>query len=439
MTDKRKAPDAPEGRRKRAAPTIDLTATEVPPASVPEQEARAEPPHNEQTQAAPEAPPQDVPPASAQEPPREPAHHGFGGISASSIAAGIIGAVVVAALMVAFLAALWWSGVLPPAAGDRSAAIAALQKQLQALQSRPAPAPDNQAVDALRQTVRKLESDIAKLPHGDASMAARVIAIDNAMNALSAEIGKLAKRGDTIAATASQAQQSAVTAEKAVSDLRDSVQHATQQASAAVDAAQLDALRKQVTALEQSLQTTRADIAKTSATDTTARLALSAVALRAAVASGAPYQAALAQARSLGADEKELAALAPFAATGLPRKLALAQELRALIPALLKASGAEKAPAGFLERLQANASKIVRVSPVNAPQGDTPSDVLARLEVDAAHDDIDAALTDLEKLPDAARAPAQSFIAKAKARQQALAASRRFAAATARALGEKGK
>ena len=78
-------------------------------------------------------------------------------------------------------------------------------------------------------------------------------------------------------------------------------------------------------------------------------------------------------------------------------------------------------------------------SPINAPKGDTPSDVLARLEVAAAHDDIDDALADLAKLPQAARAPARDWIAKAKARQAALAAARDFAASAARALGQTGK
>ena len=73
---------------------------------------------------------------------------------------------------------------------------------------------------------------------------------------------------------------------------------------------------------------------------------------------------------------------------------------------MIKAAGVQNAPSGFLERLQANASRLVRISPVNAPPGDTPSDVLARIEVAAAHADIAAALADIGKLPQAARAPA---------------------------------
>jgi len=134
-----------------------------------------------------------------------------------------------------------------------------------------------------------------------------------------------------------------------------------------------------------------------------------------------------------------LAPLAQFASSGVPAKSALAHELRALIPAVLKASGAQEPPKGFLERLQANAGKIVHFSPINASQGDAPSDRLARIEIAAAHDDIAGALADLDKLPQDARAPAQAWIDKAKAREQALAAARAFAASTARALGQTGK
>jgi hypothetical protein len=101
---------------------------------------------------------------------------------------------------------------------------------------------------------------------------------------------------------------------------------------------------------------------------------------------------------------------------------------------MLKVSGTQ-APSGFLERLEANAGKLVRIRPVDAPKGDDASSVLARIEIDAAKADIPAALADLGKLNDATRAPAQAWIAKAQARQAALADARRYAADAARALG----
>ncbi len=127
----------------------------------------------------------------------------------------------------------------------------------------------------------------------------------------------------------------------------------------------------------------------------------------------------------------------PFAASGIPPAPALAQELRALIPAMQKASGAQAPAGGFLERLEANAGKLVRIRPVDAPAGDDASAVLARIEIESTRADIPAALADLEQLDPAVRAPAQAWIAKAQARQAALAAARQLAADTARALGKR--
>ena len=71
---------------------------------------------------------------------------------------------------------------------------------------------------------------------------------------------------------------------------------------------------------------------------------------------------------------------------------------------MLKMSGAQAPQGGFLEKLEANAGRLVRIRPVEAPAGDDASAVLARVEIDAAKADIAAALADIGKLPEAARA-----------------------------------
>lgn len=411
-------------KRKRAAPTIDLTATEVAgPASAaegaPAQETASPepPPEPPKQEAKAEPPPQEPPPV---EPHPQPSAFLF---YVLPIAAGVAGAIIGGAVV--------WA-LLPAPSGD-GAQIATLQKQIDELKNRPAAAASDRTIDELRQSVRKLESDITKLPPSDATVAARLTAADNAMKSLGVALAALNTRSEKIAAQADQAQQSAAAAEKAVAELRGSVQQAAQQA--AVDPAQLDALQKRVAALDESVKSAREQMAKLPSADRAARLALSALSLRDAVESGAPYAAELAQAKALGADEKALAPLQEFAASGLPSRQALAQELRALLPAMLKAAGAQPAPGGFLERLEANASRMVRISPVGAPQGDAPAEVLARIEVEAARADLDGALADLGKLPEAVRAPAQILIGKIKARRQALAAARGVAASAARALG----
>ena len=418
MADKRTTPEAPEGaqqaapqagdqaaaqgprRKKRAAPTIDLTATETPP-----------------PEAASPLKPDPQPPA--QEPPADTAGTKHGGpISMATLAAGVAGAVTVTLV----LFALWLPGLVPVRY------VATTDTSVQA------PA-DSKAIDALTQRVSKIEAAISKLPASDASVTERLAATDNAMKSLGIALTALNRRSDDIAATASQARERADAAAQAVAELRASVQEAAKNSSAGISPGELDALQKRIAALEQSAKAARDDIARASSADIAARLALSAAGLRDAVASGAPFAAELAQAKLLGADDKVLVPLAPFAAAGVQTAPALAQELRALLPAMLKISGAQAPEGGFLERLQANAGKLVRVRPVDAPPGDDASALLARLEIDAVKADIAAALTDLGKLADATRAPAQAWINKANARQAALAAARQYAADTARALG----
>jgi hypothetical protein len=420
MADKRTTPEAPpegapqaapEGprRNKRAAPTIDLTATEVPPAQ-------------------PAAPSQPEPPPATNEPPAGSA----GGEPPNTVAKRPAGSIAMAALagaagaatVLLILLTLWLSGLVPL----RYAASIDTTSQV---------AMDTTAIDALTQRVSKIEESIKKPPISDAAVAARLTAAESATKSLGVTLAELNRRGDDIAATANQARERADAAQKAVTELRASVQDAAKNSSAGISPSEFDALQKRVASLEQSAKIARADIAKASSADMAARLALSAAALRDAVTNGVPFADELAQLKSLGGDQKALAALAPFATTGVPTAPALAQELHALLPAMLQISSAAAPEGGFLERLQANAGKLVRVRPVTAPSGDDPSAVLAHLEIDASKADIAAALSDLGKLDSATRAPAQAWIAKAQARQAALDAARNYAVDTARALGSK--
>jgi len=253
-------------------------------------------------------------------------------------------------------------------------------------------------------------------------------AADNATKSLGTALTALTRRHDETAAGAAEARARADAAEKAVTQMRASIQDVTKNASPGLSPAEVDVVQKRIAALEQT--------AKAQPADSPARLALSATALRDAVLSGVPFATELEEVKALGADEKVLAPLVPFAEKGAPTNAALAQELRALIPALTKSSGAQ-APTGFLERLEANASKLVRIRPVDAPAGDDASAVLARIEIEAAHAAIDDAIVDLGKLDAATRAPAQEWIRKAQARQAAFAAVRQFASEATHALGKR--
>jgi len=396
MADKRTTPDPAAGarRRKGPAPTIDLTATEVAaksaadePHSPPEQDA------HEQAEVVHDSEPANGRNGSSRKQ----------GTAWQVLFAGFAGAVIVTAM----LSTLWLAGLVP-ARYDGSISA------------------DPASIAALNDRMARLE---AAAKTSSDSVLERASAADNVMKSLGAAMTALTKRSDEVAATAADARLRAEASEKAMTELRNRVQDLGKNALAGPSPADVDSVKKRIAALEQ--------LVKAAPADSAARLALSAAALRDAVASGAPFITELEEAKSLGADEKILAPMAPFAASGVPTVATLAQELRALIPAIQKVSGARAPIGGFLERLEANAGKLVRIRPVDAPPGDDASAVLARAEIEAAHAAIDDALTDLGKLDAATRAPAQDWIRKAQARQAALAAARQFASETTYALGKR--
>jgi len=412
MADKRATSETPEKaqedatpgarRKKGVPPTIDLTVTEMPAGAAGPQQSEPPPTASEPPPAAQE--PRSIP---AQKAP--PATSG----SVSRYIAGAAGAVT----MTVILFGLWLTGLLPV----RYEASPGSTQQLAA---------DSKAIDAFSQRVSKIEETISKMQ----ASGERLTAAENTLKSLDIALAALNKRSDAAVANAAQGRARADEAMMAVNDLRASID-ATKSSSGGISATDFDTLQQRIAALEQSAKAAREEIAKTSSRDSAARQALSAAALRDAVVSGAPFAAELAQAKSLGAIDKEISVLEPFAATGIPSPAALAQELHNLLPAMVNLAGAQAPQGGFLERLQANAGKLVRIRPVDAPPGDDPLAVLSRIENDVAKSDVAAALADLGKLPNPIRAPAQGWISKAQAREAALKAARQYAADTARAIG----
>lgn len=370
MADQPNEPGAPPEqprRRKRAAPTIDLTATEVGGAGAKPQ---------------PEPATESVPQHSGV------FHWLRENVSGRTLTAGIAGGVFVALVM--FL--MWMTGLVPIRyAGTTAmrARVAVLEMQLKDLHDRPQAAVDGKALDELTQRLTRLEEHVSS--------------IDSALQALGIALTALNKRNEDIAARG----------------------------------ADTEALEKCIAALESATKETRESAERTSGSDAAARLALSAVLLREAVLGGSPYLAELNAAKAQGADAQTLAPLEPFAAGGLPGNAALARELANVVPAMLEKSGTKAASGGFLDRLQANAGKLVRISPIDAPPGNDPTAVLARIEVGIAHSDVPALLNELARLPENVRAPAEAWIKKANERQAAARAARQLADDAARALGSR--
>jgi hypothetical protein len=251
----------------------------------------------------------------------------------------------------------------------------------------------------------------------------RLTSAENAVKALGTSLTALSQRAETAAQAATAAAQKADAATRALQESSDK------------QSAALDAVSKRLDALDRAAKATQDKVANESGADKAARLALACLALQDSVTRGAPYAAEMAAVKTLGADDKALAALAPFAASGLPSDATMAGELRILRPKLAAAAGAATPrPDGFVARLEASAARLVRIRRVGEPSGNEPSAVLARLDAALARDNIDAAAAELGKLPNDARAAAAPWLKTFSERQAALAASRKLVADSAGAL-----
>jgi hypothetical protein len=99
------------------------------------------------------------------------------------------------------------------------------------------------------------------------------------------------------------------------------------------------------------------------------------------------------------------------------------------------AQPADREGGGFLDKLQANAERLVRIRRIEDAPGDDPASIIGRIELRAIHMDVSEALAELAKLPPAVRAPAEAWIKKAQARVAAVELSRRLEAEALKTLG----
>ena len=331
--------------------------------------------------------------------------------------AAAAGAIVTAAI----IAGVWFVGFASGRGGPPPAATAPTAT---------APVPDTAAVGEISARLDKIQGAL-QAREADTALATRVAAAEAETKALGDTLAALNRRLDEIAVTA----RGALARADAASAAADASKKAAQ---TGVERGDLDALANRIAGLERAVKSLGDDVARrpASADDRAARMTVAAEALRAVVERGAPYQAELAAMKSLGVEESALAPLEPFAADGVPSNAALARELAALTPALLRASGAAPSDGSLLGRMEMSAQKLVRIMPVDAPPGDDAAAVLARANAAAARADLDAALADIARLPEAARSLAEPWTKKAQARDSAIAAGRRIAADALAALGK---
>jgi hypothetical protein len=367
-------PDA--GRPKREPPTIDLDASEVSGETRAAAEARAEAhaePASEPEQAA-------ATPSAPISPPPSP-----------WVIAPFSGAVA-AALVIAVGWMLGWPKVEAPP---------------------PAPQVTASTVDQLASRVAGLESKANKpaTPVSDPAAMARIDALEKSLAALRSDIAAQRTRSDKLATT--------------INDLKS----APRDASGAVD---LSAITGRIVELERKANAQGVEIAREGekaakpADDMVLRRVVAAALLDVAVRHGDPFVEALKAAKSLSADPDKLKPLDQFADKGVPSPPQLNRELLTLVPKLSPSAGTATTGASIVDRLQAGASKLVRIERTDTTGTDRGA-IVARVTAAALRNDFAEARRDLGELPPADRAPAQAWLDKAAARDAALSASRQFA------------
>jgi hypothetical protein len=398
----------PDSTPRRRPPTIDLTATEV----------GAEKPAAAQESPKESAQESRTPGAATERASKENLSGRQAGETSrprSHLKTALAGAAAGAIAVVAISAGLLIGGFLP--SREPSATPAAQ-------------APNSAGIAEISAQLKKIEGAIAA-PQPDPALASRLAAAEAATKSLGDSLAALGTRVDQVSAAA----QNALAQAKSAADAADAAKTAAQ---AGVARSDLDALASRIAALESAMKSLSDNLTRQTAgaDDRVARLMVTAEALRAAVERGAPYQAELAAVKSLGADQGATAPLEPFAVAGVPSAAALAHELTSLAPALLQAAEPASGDASFLDRIEANAQHLVRITPVDAPAGDDPLSAAARISTDAARGDIAAALADIAKLPAGAKSLTAAWVGKAEARNAAIAASRQLAAGALAALGK---
>ena len=371
-------------RVKREPPTIDLEATEI---------------SSEPAASDAGAPAEQAAAGSAPEPDAEP-------IPARPIspwAIAPISGAVAAALVIAVGWLLGWPAVQAPAPQLNAAAI-----------------------DDLTARIAGLETRIARPAASDPVVTAKIEGVEKSLAALRGELASTRAQTEKLASVIDAVRAAPRDGAAAVIDLS--------AVNARIEKIE-SAARSQVAALAQQdakIADIKAAAAKPAvsgpADDVPLRRLVASALLDVLVRVGDPYAAALDAAKSLADNADALKPLDAFAASGVPNANALCRELLTIVPKLSPPQP-EQAPAagtGIVDRLQAGAAKLVRIQRADSV-GDDRGSIVARVTAAALRNDLAEARRELNALSPADRAPAQSWLDKADARDAALAASRKFA------------
>ncbi len=349
----------------------------------------------------------------------------------SLVAAGIVGGIVV----LAGAGALQYAGVLPsPGASvepGEPAGLAELRAELAALRdqvaaggeaAQPDPAEAARldelagAVDQLRTDVTELRSAISQGEGGDA---AGLQALDQRMSELEATVASL----DRNAGTGSGESVDLAPLTERIGAVESRLGEVSRAAQAASEAAA--GLPDRIASLDERLaaiDTRVVELARQiedQATNPGIALAIAAAGLKTAIDRGGPFMTELETYASIAPDAPEIADLRGLAASGVPTRAAISQEVDAAVNRMIAAAAPLAEDAGLFGRLLDSMQSIVKVRPIGDVEGDEVGAIVARLEAAILAGDYARAAGEYESLPDPAKQAGAEFMARVKARQTA--------------------
>ncbi len=296
---------------------------------------------------------------------------------------------------------------------------------------------NTKALDDLTARIAKLETAVAtpRPPVIDPALANRLTSLETAIKPLGEAVAANDKRDEELPPTCATCARASMRPPRPSRNL-------DQRQGAAASKADLDQLDARMVTIETATKSLTASITAAGAADKSAdktlRAAILALALSSAVERGAPYATELAALKSQVRDPQALAPLEPFAATGVPSQASAGPRARRPRPGDRGHSSRRQTRPKAATRSvwMARAREFVQVRPIGEAAGDDAAAIMARIGAKAARADISGALADIAKLPPAAQAKAQAFVAKVQARAAAIAAAQRVVADALAALGK---
>ncbi len=319
----------------------------------------------------------------------------------SLILSGLIGAVI------ALLAggALQWAGIFPAPSAQQPASVAV----------------DNSATDALRKQLAELSDNVSALQ--SAKPPAAGIGQQQFQAALD-EIEQKIAGLKTAPATVGKTDTAALEAVNGRIDAIETALHSVEekataaQSSAENQSGSSGALADRLAAIEAEVLELDRKSTVSAGQPRIAR-AIAAAALKSAIDRGDPFMSELETYASVADGGEEVAALRNLAASGVPTEADIADLFTEAAGAMIVASRPVPEDAGMVERLMASARSLVDVRPVGDVKGDDAPAIIARMEVALKKGDLQAVISEYEKLPEAVRAAGGDLIEKVRARMQA--------------------